>query len=222
MRAGVACLLLALVALMLACGGKEEGTPPPIDPPTPEPSEAPTPTSNAQNPAPTSYLTPEVIPGPAIYIDPAFGYSYEVPADWFVSRSVGGYSALTSYDPRTAPGHGFGCDEQSGVIKIEFYVEEPAGNPTLEEWLAQREPGSVSVLQETQTALDGIVGIRQVRSFGADTVADSDQYYFKVGSRIHAIIAYCFDPSLGILAVVLPTVKFNGPTGSDARYSEAE
>ena len=63
MRAGVACLLLALVALMLAFGGKEEGTPPPIDPPTPEPSEAPTSTSNAQNPAPTSYPTPEVIPG---------------------------------------------------------------------------------------------------------------------------------------------------------------
>jgi hypothetical protein len=216
MRAGVSCLLLTLAALLLACGS-EEGVPTPAtDPPTPLATEAPTPVPDSPAPTPdpqpeadTPYPTPALTIGPSTYIDPVFGYSYEVPSGWFVLQTGGGYSALTSYDPRTAPQHGFGCDEQTGVIKVEFYVDENAERLTLEQWLAQGER-NVSVLEESVTSVDGVTGIRRIRSFDADTIVDSDQYYFEVGGRIYAIIAYCFDPSLGILSVVLPTVRFSG------------
>jgi hypothetical protein len=217
MRAGVACLLLAVAASLLACGGQEQVPPPPTDfPPAPAATEWPTsatyssvPTLDPQPEANTPYPTPGLTIGPATYIDPVFGYSYEVPSGWFVLQTGGGYSALTSYDPSTAPQHGFGCDEQTGVIKVEFYVDENAERLTLEQWLAQGER-NVSVLEESETSVDGVTGIRRIRSFDADTIVDSDQYYFEVGGRIYAIIAYCFDPSLGILSVVLPTVRFNG------------
>jgi len=203
MRTPVVGLAVACIALLAAaCGGEEHVLTLATDSPTPIATEAPS----------TATGTPDAIPvvmiGPTTYVDPAYGYSYQVPAGWFASQSVHGYSALTSYDPRTAPGHGFGCDAQTGVIKVEFYVEEVEENVSLEEWLAKRTQGDVSVLQTSESTVDGVAGVREVRSFDADHDPDSDQYYFKIGPRIHAIIAYCFDPSLGILSVVLPTVRF--------------
>jgi hypothetical protein len=215
MRILGACLGVGLALLLVSCGGDPElgaqvddSTTPTSDA-TQEPSSgAPQTTPETPTVVETPGAQPSVAPGPTTYVDPTYGYSYEVPAGWFVSGSGGGLSILTSWDPRTAPGHGFGCVEESGIVKADFYVEENPQGLTLDAWLAERGSEDVVVLDQSEFTVDGVVGIRRIVSANGEATADHDTYFFKVGNRIYSIVAACFDPDLGIVSTVLPTIRF--------------
>lgn len=113
-------LTLALLsAAAIACADAEESPasdslPSAAASPLPVTGTGPSPiiTRVIPTPVPASPQPPVVIQGPVVYVNQTLGYSYDVPANFFVQGEAE-YSAVTSYDPRTARevGPGFGPTE---------------------------------------------------------------------------------------------------------------
>jgi hypothetical protein len=183
-------------------------TPTPAAQPSPSPTPSPGPTATpapveTPAPVPTDWLT---------YVDPTYGYSFEYPNTWFISPDSGiaGYSAVTSYNPRTAKGIG---DIPEDELKVEFNVSENPNSLSLEDWIgrnrAKAEDG-VTVVTEFSTAVDNVGGIGRtvsLESFGGVTVRE---YYFDKGGYVYVITTFpANSPLLDTSTAMLQTFKFN-------------
>jgi hypothetical protein len=169
-------------------------------------------TTAQPSPTPTPVATVSPTPGEGAtltYVDPTYGYSFEYPATWFISPDSGieGYSAVTSYDPRTAKGIG-GIPQDE--LKVEIYVLKKPTSLDLEDWIAQLDRESTyppNIVSEAPITVDNVAGTSRIIS---DPSFSANQYFFDRGAVGYLIQAFPTGSALiGAVPPILQTLRFN-------------
>jgi hypothetical protein len=121
--------------------------------------------------------TPEgYVRGPAMYVDPSFGYSFMVPEDYF---AVG--SSVSSYDPLTVGGPCLRDD-----LKVDFSVH--ISTESVDDWVAgHNEPKKLQSSEHFH--LGDIEGIK-LRSDVLEPGLTITNYFFKDDDYIYEIDVY--------------------------------
>lgn len=164
---------VALIAAVAIGCSEEEATPSSTGSATASPgaSSGPDPsTQPSSSPVPTAT-------GLLTYTDPAFGYSFDYPASWYVT---GAPTALYSYDPATAAGdfRPVPLDKLKAIFRVVEGVDKPVAEWLTESRSDSNQPPTV-VLSTSEATVGGRAGIYELIDEEGQKVAG---YYIDMGA----------------------------------------
>lgn len=168
---------------------------------------APSPTEPVSSVTPTSTAT-------LTYTDPAYGYSFQYPASWYLSpaKDNGGSVILYSYDLASIPSGEVGMPVPKSELKATFWIAE-AGSESVQQWITDGDNSAaaqglpVTIVSQSNTSLAGKQGI--ARATQADQTTDQSYYVPIGGGRIFVINATPADSDVWPqFSTVLATLQF--------------
>ena len=180
----LALTLIALIALTAACSNDGDDV---------QPSQSPSLTGRSATPSasPPTTPTPSPVPsGTLTFTHPAYGYSFEYPASWFLfappvpSGATSSSVTVATWDSRYPPPSG-----DDNLIKIDIETLENSGHASVDQWVGrQATPENAAISSSTDTNIGGRAAIRQERTLLTD------------GSHVSAIFVTTDDYAYQIFA----------------------
>ncbi len=136
--------------------------------------------------------TPSPSPAPAklTYTEPLFGYSFDYPADWYLSptKENGGSPILYSYDPSAVAPEEAGKPVPRDKLKAFFWVAKGVTQP-LQEWLAATpEPGQPPTPKVTSQEEVMVAGREAVFQVTQNPETSDFSYYIRLNSSSVLVI----------------------------------
>jgi len=213
--AGVALLGIAGGAgLLIASSGGEEEVAQQVQTASPSASAAPSPPTSSPSPAPqpTSSQAPTLK-----YVDPTYGYSFEYPANWYLSpaKENGGQIILYSYDLASIPPEEAGTPVPKDKLKALFWIAEGIDKP-LDQWLAEERTKASTeqnmppptVVSQGPATLGGKEGIVE-ETIDSEGIKHKSYYIDLGGGRVFVTNAVPSDSEIWLeFDKVLATVRF--------------